>query len=85
MAQPPGNEDLATLNHVCLLHMAIYGVKLAPRAWFERFTTQLFHLGFIATTTNINLFILTQDNHVVYLVLYVYDIIIIGNHPSFIS
>lgn len=27
MAQPFGNEDLAALNHVCLLHWAIYGVK----------------------------------------------------------
>ena len=26
-AQPPSNEDLAALNHVCLLHRTIYGVK----------------------------------------------------------
>lgn len=49
MSQPPGYVDPANPSHVCLLYKAIYGLKQAPRAWFERFTTQLFHLGYLAS------------------------------------
>ena len=59
MTQPPGYRDPSRPTHVYLLHKAIYGLKQAPRAWFDSFTTQLFHLGFHASGANSNLFILT--------------------------
>lgn len=68
-----------------LLHKAIYGLKEAPRAWFDSFTTQLFHLGFHASCADSNLFILIHSTHVVYLLLNVDDIIITGNHASFVA
>ena len=49
MSQPLGYVDLAHPDHVCKLHKAIYGLKQAPRAWFDRFTSQLFHIGFQAS------------------------------------
>ena len=39
MAQPQGYIDQSCANHVCLLHKAFYGLKQAPWAWFERFST----------------------------------------------
>jgi hypothetical protein len=33
--QPPGFEDSKFPNHVYKLHKALYGLKKAPRAWYE--------------------------------------------------
>ena len=85
MSQPLGYVDLAHPNHVCKLHKAIYGLKQAPRAWFDRFTSQLFHIGFQASFADCNLFILHHGSFVVYLLLYVDDIIITGNRLSFVD
>ena len=85
IAHPQGYVDSAFPNHVCLLHMALYGLKQAPRAWFERFTSQLLHIGFCASATNGNLFILRHGSSIVFLLLYVDDIIITGNKSSFVS
>jgi hypothetical protein len=39
--QPPGFEDATYPNHVCRLHKALYGLKKAPRAWYERLQDSL--------------------------------------------
>ena len=85
MAQPQGYVDPALPKHVYLLHKALYGLKQAPRAWFERFISQLLHIGFCASTADGNLFILRHGSSIVFLLLYVDDIIIIGNNSSFVS
>ena len=85
MAQPQGYVDQSCPNHVCLLHKALYGLKQAPKAWFERFTSQLLHVGFVAFRVDGNLFIYNHASHLVFLLLYVDDIIVTGNHPDFIS
>lgn len=83
MAQPQGYVDSDFPTHVCLLHRAFYGLKQAPRVWFERFTTQLLHIGFIFSSTDGNLFTYSHDGHLVFLLHYVDDIIITANHLSF--
>ena len=85
MTQPQGYVDPAFLQHVCLLHKALYGLKQAPRAWFERFTSQLLHISFCASIADGNLFILRHGSSIVFLLLYVDDIIITGNKSSFVS
>ena len=85
MAQPSGYKDPIHPDYVCLLHKAIYGLKQAPRAWFDSFTTQLFHLGFHSSAADGNLFILQYGPNLVYLLLYVDDIIIKWNNVQFIS
>lgn len=83
MAQPQGYVDPAYLDNASLLHEALYGLKRVPRAWFERFITQLLGLlGFIASGAHGDLFIYKQNTHLVYLLLYVDDIIVTGNHSS---
>ena len=85
MSQPPRYRDHARLDRVCLLHKAIYGLNQVPRAWFDSFTTQLFHVEFHASCVDSNLLILTHSAHIVYLLLYMDDIIIIGNHLAFVA
>ena len=56
--RPPGYVDSTHPNHVCKLLKSLYGLKQAPRAWFERFSTQLLHMGFQASLADSSLFIL---------------------------
>ena len=56
-----------------------------PRAWFERFTSQLLHISFCASIADGNLFILRHGSSIVFLLLYLDDIIITGNKSSFVS
>lgn len=44
--QPPGFEDVDLPNHVLKLDKALYGVKQAPRAWYERLSKFLLENGF---------------------------------------
>ena len=85
MMQPQGYFDPKFPKHVCLLHKALYGLKQAPRAWFERFTIHLFPIGFFASGVDGNLFISKHGSHLVFLLLYVDDIILTWNNPTFIA
>ena len=81
MVQPLGYVDPAHPNHVCKLLKSLYGLKQTPRAWFERFSTKLLHLGFQASLSDSSLFIFRQGSLVVYLLVYVDDIVITGKNP----
>uniref|UniRef100_A0A2N9HXJ7 Integrase catalytic domain-containing protein n=1 Tax=Fagus sylvatica TaxID=28930 RepID=A0A2N9HXJ7_FAGSY len=85
MTQPQGYVNPNQPNHVCKLLKSIYGLKQAPRAWFESFTSQLLQLGFIASTTDSSLFIYKHHQVVAYLLLYVNDIVLTSNTPSYLD
>ena len=85
MVQPLGYVDLAHPTHVCKLLKSLYGLKQAPKTWFERFSTELLHLGFQASLSNSSLFIFGQGSLAVYLLVYVDDIVMTGNNPQFLS
>uniref|UniRef100_A0A2N9J0Y8 Integrase catalytic domain-containing protein n=1 Tax=Fagus sylvatica TaxID=28930 RepID=A0A2N9J0Y8_FAGSY len=85
MTQPQGYIDPIHPHYVCKLQKSIYGLKQAPRAWFESFTTQLFHLGFIASNADSSLFIYTENKIIAYLLLYVDDIVLTSNTPTFLD
>ena len=77
MAQPTGFQDKTCPNNiVCLLYKSLYGLKQALRAAFERFTSYLFTLGFVASTADLSLFIRSVGSSLTYLLLYVDDIIV---------
>ena len=85
MSQPQGFTDPSKPGYVCKLHKSLYGLKQAPQAWFERFTTHLLSLGFIASTADPSLFVFHSKNAILYLLLYVDDIIITGTSPTLIT
>ncbi|KAL0560586.1 hypothetical protein IC582_000995 [Cucumis melo] len=85
MAQPTGFQDKTCPNHVSLLHKSLYGLKQAHRAWFERFTSYLFTLGFVASTVDPSLFIRSVESSLTYSLLYVDDIIVTGPDYLYIS
>ena len=85
MQQPPGYIDAAHPTCVCKLHKSLCGLKQAPRAWFERFTFHLIHLGFQASFANSSLFIFQSKSTIIYLLLYVDDIILIRNNSKHVA
>jgi hypothetical protein len=85
MDQPPGYTDPCFPNHVCRLHKAIYGLKQAPRAWFHRFSNFLLQYGFTCSRVDVSLFVFHKPACIIYLLLYVDDIVLTGNNPSLLQ
>ncbi|XP_042966148.1 uncharacterized mitochondrial protein AtMg00810-like [Carya illinoinensis] len=85
MEQPPGYIDPCFPDHVCQLKKALYGLKQAPRAWFQRLSSFLTHLGFSCSRADPSLFIFHKQSDIIYLLLYVNDIIITGNNSSLLD
>jgi histone deacetylase 1/2 len=61
---------------VCKLQKAIYGLKQAPRARYYELRSFLLQLGFKNSHADTSLFVLKTGNHLVYLLVYVDDLII---------
>lgn len=82
MAQPSGFFDPRFPNHVCRLKKALYGLRQAALAWFQCFSNILFSLGFCQSRCNTSLFFLHRGTSVIFLLLYVDDIVLTGNNKS---
>lgn len=54
-------------------------MKQAPRAWFHKLQSSLQQLGFIASKVDASLFIKTTPTTILYVLVYVDDIIVTGN------
>jgi hypothetical protein len=85
MEQPKGFEDLNYLDHVCLLHKSIYGLKQVPRAWFLRLSQALLELGITSSAVYTSLFMFHQHLVHVFVLIYVDDILVSSNSPSIVS
>ncbi|XP_068655316.1 uncharacterized mitochondrial protein AtMg00810-like [Aristolochia californica] len=85
MEHAPGYIDPRFPAHVCKLQIALYGLKQAPRAWFQRFSSFLTHLGFHCSRADPSLFVFNRHSDILYLLLYVDDIIITSNNSSLLD
>lgn len=79
MSQPPGFIDRDNPHHVCKLRKAIYGLKQAPRAWYHELRQFLLTSGFHNSVADASLFIFNTQGVILYLLVYVDDIIVTGN------
>lgn len=71
---------LLVLNkHVCKLHRSIYGLRQAPRALFQSFSSAFVALGFSCSRADPSMFIWRSSFEIVILLLYVNDIILTGS------
>jgi hypothetical protein len=85
MEQPQGFIHPAYPDHVCRLHKSLYGLKQAPRAWFTRLSQALLDIGFSCSQLDPSLFTYHTANVHVFLLVYVDDIILTGNHQPTIQ
>jgi len=85
MEQPQGFVHPSYPDHVCKLHKSLYGLKQAPRAWFTRFSQALLEIGFQGSQLDPSLFIYHTSQVHIFILVYVDDIILTGNHKATIS
>ncbi|GJV54368.1 ribonuclease H-like domain-containing protein [Tanacetum coccineum] len=76
MHQPLGFRESAHPDYVYLLLMSLYGLKKAPRAWFQWFAAYITRVGFHHSRFDSSLFIYKQGTHTAYLLLFVHDIVL---------
>ena len=79
MTQPEGFVDPKFARMVCKLLRSIYGLKQASRRWNIRFDETVKEFGFIQNEDEPCVYKKVSGSHVAFLVLYVDDILLIGN------
>ncbi|KAL9996132.1 putative RNA-directed DNA polymerase [Helianthus debilis subsp. tardiflorus] len=72
-------------HRVCKLKRSLYGLKQAPRMWNERLVNVLFELGFKQSKCDYSLFYKINKDVIIYLLVYVDDIVVTGNCLSEIN
>ncbi|GJY36635.1 putative RNA-directed DNA polymerase [Tanacetum coccineum] len=79
MAQPEGFENAKYPKRVYKLQKAIYGLKQASRSWNLCFYEKVTQFGFSRSENESCIYVQVSGSVVVFLVLYVDDILLIGN------
>ncbi|PKI72506.1 hypothetical protein CRG98_007109 [Punica granatum] len=79
MTQPEGFVDPHSARKVCKLQRSIYGLKQASRSWNLRFDDAIKEFGFIKNEDEPCVYKKVSGSVVIFLVLYVDDILLIGN------
>ncbi|GJW34340.1 putative RNA-directed DNA polymerase [Tanacetum coccineum] len=83
MVQLEGFVDPNHPRKVCKLQRSIYGLKQAARSWNKRFDEEIKSFGFDQNLDEPCVYQKASGSNVTFLILYVKDIIIMGNHiPS---
>ena len=85
LKQPPSFVDEGRPDYVWRLKKAIYGLKQAPRAWFDKFSNFLLDFGFQCSFSDPSLFVYHHGTDVIYLLLYVDNMLLTGNNDTLIS
>eukprot|EP00253_Pinus_taeda_P010294 PITA_10294 len=86
ISQPEGFAMKGHEHKVCKLVKSLYGLKQAPRAWHEKLTEHLLKLNFKHyDLDDATLFVKKVGKTVLYLVVYVDDLLMTGNNESYIA
>ena len=81
--QPPSFEDPQKPNHVYKLSKALYGLKRAPRVWYERLRDFLISKGFKNGNVDTTWFTKAIGKDLFVCQIYIDDIIFGSTNPSF--
>ncbi|GJV42127.1 retrovirus-related pol polyprotein from transposon TNT 1-94 [Tanacetum coccineum] len=82
VSQPEGFEDPEHPTHVYRLKKALYGLKRAPRAWYDTLLKFLMETKFFKRTTDPTLFTRKIGKHILLVQIYVDDIIFASTDPT---
>lgn len=83
--QPSGFEFTARAGLVCHLNRSLCSLKQAPRTWYNRCAVYLLTLGFVEAKYDTSLFIYHRRFNIVYLLLYVDDIIFTASSSALLQ
>ena len=85
MMQPEGFVDHKGAKKVCKLQGSIYGLVQASRSWNIRLDKVIKAYGFIQTYSEACIYKKVSGSSVAFLILYVDDILLIGNDIEFLD
>ncbi|KAM2132483.1 hypothetical protein ACFX1Q_013870 [Malus domestica] len=85
MTQPEGFMFKSEKTKVCKLQRSIYGLKQASKSWNIRFDTEIKTFGFTQNEDDNCVYQKVVGEVVVFLVLYVDDILLFGNDTAILS
>jgi len=85
MVQPEGFIEQGQEQKVCKLNRSIYGLKQASRSWNMRFDTAVKSYGFEQNVDEPCVYKRIINSTVAFLVLYVDDILLIGNNVGYLT
>ena len=83
MMKPEGFVDPKNADKVCKLQRSIYGLVQASRSWNIRFDEMIKAFGFTQTNGEACIYKKVSGSSVAFLILYVDDILLIGNDVEF--
>lgn len=81
MRQPPGFVKEGEEKKVCSLKKSIYGLKQSARVWNRALNAVLVDAGFIQSTWDQCLYTLRKEDGIVFILIYVDDILVCTNKP----
>jgi hypothetical protein len=85
MKQPEGFVVKGKKELVCKLKKSLYGLKQSPRMWYQKFDTYILGLGFVRSRVDHCVYSKQVGNHFIYVVLYVDDMLLVGNNMDVIK
>jgi len=85
MDQPSGFKHPQFPNHLCKLKRSLYGLKQVPRQWFSRLIVVLIQFSFVGNKADMSLFVHTNTSSIIYILIYVDDIIITGSNDVVVT
>ena len=85
MMQPEAFIDPKDANKVCKLQWSIYGLVQASHSWNIRFDEVIKAYGFIQAFREACIYKKVSGSSVAFLILYVDDILLIGNNAKFLD
>ena len=85
MVQPEGFVAKGQEKKVCKLQKSTYGLKQASRSWNIKFDQSVKSFGFVQSPDEPCVYKKSSGNVVIFLILYVDDILLIGNNIETLS
>jgi hypothetical protein len=70
---------------VCKLKKSLYSLKQSPRMWYQKFDMYMLGLSFIRRKEDQCVYFKLIGDHLIYLILYVDDMLFIGNNKEIIQ
>jgi hypothetical protein len=81
----PQGYSIENKNKVCRLNKALYGLKQGPKAWNERLNNFLTKLGFHQSTADYCLYVLKDNDVIMFILIYVDDFLLASNDSNLLS
>jgi hypothetical protein len=70
---------------VCKMKKSLYDLKQSPRMWYQNFVTYMLGLGFRRRKEDHCVYFKLIGDHLIYLLLYVDDMLLRGNNKDIIQ